>query len=95
MGEEEVGCIINDKGYLEHMMYDLPKKWNQILYLTGKELEKFKKISWDTKNKTIFGFEAINKLIQSDNKIKCIDDPKAIVIDIDTSKDLERAKGII
>ena len=46
MSENEVGCNINSKGYLEYMMFDLPNKWGHIIYLTNKELDLFKKIAW-------------------------------------------------
>ena len=95
MGEDEVGCIVNKRGHLEHMMYDLPLKWNQLLYLQGAELEKFKKIVYNKKNSKLFGFEIINKLINAGSRIKCTQHPKVRVIDVDTSKDTETAKGII
>lgn len=95
MGEEEVGCIVNNRGNLENMMYDLPLKWNQILHLKGNDLDKFKKIAWDKKNHRLFGFEAVNKLIHRGARIKCIEASNVLVTDIDTSKDLEKAKEIL
>lgn len=95
MDDNEVGCIVNNRGNLENMMYDLPLKWNQILYLTGNDLDRFKKIVWDKRNKKLFGFEAINKLINRGCRIKCIENPEALVTDIDTSRDLEKARKIL
>lgn len=95
MGDNEVGCIVNNRGNLENMMYDLPLKWNQILYLKGNDLDRFKKIVWDKKNQRLFGFEAINKLINRGARIKCIENPDVLVTDIDTSKDLEKAREIL
>ena len=94
MGEGEVGCVVNDSGYLEHMMYDLPLKWNQMIYLEGKELEYFKDLAYNKKNKKLFGFEIINKVIEKGGKIKCIQNDKIKVIDIDTSKDIAKAAKI-
>jgi len=95
MGENEVGCVINKRGYLEHMMYDLPLKWNQIIYLEGRELQQFKQLSWNKKNKKLFGFEIINKIIEKNGRIKCVQNDKIKVIDIDTSKDIVKAEKII
>ena len=76
------------------MMYDLDMKWNQMIYLQGRELEIFKKECQDRKNKKKFGFEIINNVIDSGGKIKCIVDKSIKVVDIDTSKDLLRASII-
>jgi choline kinase len=95
MGDGEVGCIINKKGYLENLMYDLPVKWCQIAYFQGKELEELRNIACQRKNKKLFAFEIINKIIDKGGSFKCIDDPSVKVIDVDTSKDIKRAKEII
>tara|TARA_R110000751_G_scaffold214454_1_gene317923 strand:- start:1214 stop:1933 length:720 start_codon:yes stop_codon:yes gene_type:complete len=95
MGDGEVGCIINNKGYLENLMYDLPMKWCQIAYFQGKELEELRNIACQRKNKKLFTFEIINKIIDEGGMFKCIDDPSVKVIDVDTSKDIKRAKEII
>jgi len=92
--QQEVGCIIDDNGNIANMMYDLETKWNQILYLDGKELNLFKKICQERKNKKLFGFEILNKVIDCGGKIKCIVDDSIEVVDIDTSKDLLRANNI-
>ena len=95
MGDGEVGCIINKKGYLENLMYDLPMKWCQIAYFQGKELEELRNIACQRKNKKLFTFEIINKIIDKGGIFKCIDNPSVKVIDVDTSKDIKRAKEII
>ena len=95
MGDGEVGCIINKKGYLENLMYDLPVKWCQIAYFQGKELEELRNIACQRKNKKLFTFEIINKIIDNGGSFKCLDDPSVKVIDVDTSKDIKRAKEII
>ena len=46
------------------------------------------------KNKKMFGFEILNKVIDCGGKIKCIIDDSIEVVDIDTSKDLLRANNI-
>ena len=92
--QHEVGCIIDASGNIANMMYDLEIKWNQILYLDGKELNLFRKICQERKNKKLFGFEILNKVIDCGGKINCIVDDSIEVVDIDTSKDLIRANNI-
>ena len=45
MSDNEVGCIVNSRGNLENMMYDLPKKWAQIAYFQDKELYMLRSIA--------------------------------------------------
>jgi len=92
--QHEVGCIIDADGNVTNMMYDLETKWNQIIYLEGRELHLFKKECQERKNKKLFGFEILNKVIDRGGKIKCIVDNSIEVVDIDTSKDLLRANNI-
>ena len=77
------------------MMYDLELKWNQIVYLQGKELKLFKEACTKRRNKKLFLFEIINKVIDKGGKIKCIINDKIKVIDVDNSKDLLKIKEII
>ena len=95
MGDGEVGCIINEKGHLENLMYDLPVKWCQVAYFQGKELEELRNIACQRKNKKLFTFEIINKIIDRGGTFKCMKNPSVKVIDVDTSKDIKRAKEII
>ena len=90
--KQEVGCIIDENGNLANMMYDLELKWNQILYLQGRELELFKTECFNRKHSKYFTFEIINKVIQNGGKIKCVHDRAIKVMDIDVSKDLTYAK---
>lgn len=94
MSSREVGCSF-DKNILENMMYDLPEKWGQMLFLRGSELKIFKRIVYNYENFQIFGFEAINKVISTGGKFKKISDDSIKIIDIDNVKDLEKVKGII
>ncbi|HAI17828.1 MAG TPA: hypothetical protein DCM10_07345 [Xanthomarina gelatinilytica] len=93
--EAEVGCIISKNGVLLNMMYDLELKWNQIVYLQGKELKLFKEACTKRRNKKLFLFEIMNKVIDKGGKIKCIINDKIKVIDVDNSKDLLKIKEII
>jgi len=95
MSENEVGCNISHKGYLEYMMFDLPNKWGHMIYLTSKELTLFKKIIWNKQTDKKFCFEIINEVINQGGKFKCILNDKIRVMDIDTSKDLQKAQEFI
>lgn len=95
MEEGEVGCNINDNGFLEYMMFDLPNKWGHIVYLTNKELTLFKKIINNKLSDKKFCFEILNDIINQGGKFKCIQDKEIKVMDIDTSKDLHIAQGFI
>ena len=94
MSNSEVGCTTNKK-VLEHMMYDLPNKWGQMVFLKDRELEMFKQICWNPNNYNMFGFEVVNEVVASGGTFQCSSHPKAKVIDIDSSKDLERVSEII
>ena len=94
MSEDEVGCIVvNDR--LEQMLPDIPNKWSQISFFAGRELEILKKIAWDRKKETYFGFEAINSIIDKGGTFNAHKIRGSKIIDIDCSKDLSRVKEII
>jgi choline kinase len=95
MGDKEVGCIVNPKGGVENMMYDLPVKWGQLAFLRARELKLMKEFCWNVQNQNRFGFEAINHIIGNSGKITGCYNKKARVIDIDTNKDLERVSTVI
>ena len=95
MSDNEVGCIVNSRGNLENMMYDLPKKWAQIAYFQDKELDMLRSIACNRKNRKMFMFEIINKIIEEGGIFKCVEDPSIRIVDVDTSKDIKKAKDII
>ena len=95
MGDEEVGCIIGEDNKLTHLMYDLAPKWGQIAFFTGMELQLLKNLCWDEKNNTKFGFEIINNIIDKGGSFNCIQNDKIQIIDIDSSKDIQRAREIL
>lgn len=95
MDDSEVGCNINGKNQLEYMMFDLPNKWGHIIYLTSKELTIFKKIINNKNLEKKFCFEIINEVINQGGKFKCIMDKNIKSMDIDTSKDLQKAQEFI
>ena len=96
MGENEVGCIIDHENQqLANLMYDLPYKWGQIAVFMDKELELLKQLCWDEKNYTKFGFEIINQILYKGGSFKCIQNSNIKIVDIDNSKDIEKAKEIL
>ncbi len=94
MKDEEVGCIIQGN-MLENMMYSLPNKWAQIVYLTGREQELFKKVCTDENYSRYFGFEVVNMIIGVGGKLMTHSHPRMRITDIDSSKDLTKIKEII
>lgn len=94
MGLLEVGCNISN-GKVHHLLPDMPNKWAQILFLTGKELSIFEKIAYDKSKSHYFGFEAINETIDKGGRFQAVS-PKGIKItDVDSSKDFITVKKII
>ena len=95
MGNEEVGCVINKQQQLTNLMYDLPNKWGQIAVFVNKELELLKQLCWDKKNNNKFGFEIINQIIEKGGRFKCIQNKNIKIVDIDSSKDIQKAQQIL
>jgi len=95
MNDKEVGCIVNSRGSVENMMYDLPVKWGQISFFRGRELNLLKQICWNPQSYGLFGFEAFNYIIANGGKLAGCYNKKARVIDIDTNKDLEKVGTVL
>ena len=94
MGDNEVGCVINHQ-QLTNLMYDLPNKWGQIAIFMGKELALLKELCWNENNYNKFGFEIINQIISKGGHFQCIQNPNIKIVDIDSSKDIQKAKEIL
>lgn len=95
MSDNEVGCVVNSNNIIEQLWYDLPDKWAQIVYLTGKELQLAKQLCNNPTNYNIYGFEMLNKIIGNGGEFKAFQPYKIKVNDIDCLKDLTIAKGIL
>ena len=93
MKADEVGCVINN-GMIHQVFYGLPNKWAQISYFTGSALAALRKQAWDIGNKKCFAFEIINNMLDKNIPIRALTPKNAHAIDIDTSKDIERANQI-
>lgn len=95
MNDREVGCLVNKRGNIINMMYDLPIKWGQIGFFNAKELMELKKLCFDRANGYKFLFEIINKIIDRGGKFKAKHNNKSQMIDIDQSTDLKTAAEIV
>tara|TARA_R110000803_G_scaffold41244_1_gene88722 strand:- start:4527 stop:5243 length:717 start_codon:yes stop_codon:yes gene_type:complete len=93
MHKDEVGCIVHDNK-IENMMYDLYPKWSQIMYLTGPELDLFKTLVTEQPCSRMLGFEIINRIIMDGGIFKAVTPNNINIIDIDTSRDIEKAEVI-
>ena len=80
---------------ISQLMYGLDYKWGQIAYLTGKELELFKKFAYKKDAERYFTFELINKIIDSNGSFVGVTNPKTKIHDIDCNKDIKRAQEIV
>jgi choline kinase len=94
IGEEEVGATVVD-GRVTNMSYGLDTKWSQIMYLTGRELDLFKRMAWNNDKRVWFGYEALNMVIDNGGHLRAIEPRGVRVAEIDSSKDIERARSII
>lgn len=94
MNEEEVGVTVCD-GEVEHLFYDLPKKWGQIGFFAGRELKLLKSIAYNSDKFKLYGFEAINEIIDKGGRFLVHDNPNIKIIDVDSPKDIPLAQKII
>lgn len=95
MNDSEIGCTFNNEGFIENLMWDLEYKWGQISFFKGRELKMLKDICWNPDNYNLFGFEAINQIINRGGKFLKSYNEKMKIIDIDTSKDLEKVGEVL
>lgn len=93
LDEEEVGVTVVD-GRITQFAYDLDTKWAQIVCLTGRELELFKREAWNREHSRWFGFEGLNAVIEKGGNIRAVEPKGMKLVEIDTSKDIEKARLI-
>lgn len=93
MKNDEVGCIL-EKNMVRNMMYGLPNKWGQIIFITGHELRLFKEQMVNKNSYRHLGFEIINSIISNGGKFKAVKPKNMMITDIDTSKDITTGKLI-
>lgn len=87
--EREVGVTIVNN-FATILSYNLPTKWCQMGFITGKEFEIVKKLfaKQDFNSKYLLTFEIINKIIELGGNFCCFDIGSAFIKEIDSLKDI-------
>lgn len=60
----ELGCMINSKGKIEHVCYELENYLEHIYYISKSDIDVFRSIVSRFENRNCFIFEVINKMIE-------------------------------
>lgn len=89
----EVG-ITTDDGLAVHFDYGLTSKWCSIAMLYGRELSLFKHLGGGRERQKLMGWELLNLIIDRGGELHAHEDPKMEVVEIDSGKDLPRAKKV-
>jgi hypothetical protein len=79
---------------VEHALFDLPNKWAQIAYFTGKELDLLKKFCWNRDHSNKFGFEALNYIVEKGGKLYISQHKESRATDIDKPEDIGIAQQV-
>jgi len=85
LGKKHIGLIHNEAG-LDHISYDMPEKWANIVYFTGKEYELLREQCRTVNEKTIV-FEMINQCVNKHGKFTVYTKNKQIR-NINSNKDI-------
>jgi choline kinase len=93
IAKDKVGVNVIDS-YAAHFAYGFQKKWAQIAYITNGEFPIFYNMCCDKDRKRVFIFEIFNNMIDKGAKLKCFEPKTMKVIEIDSFKDIQIAKGI-
>lgn len=84
---EKVGVTVsNDK--VTSFGYGISPEWGYITYLTGRELEIFKKIAQDRDKNKIYMFEALNLMLDRNCQLKSHQPDKLMINRIEYAKDI-------
>jgi len=94
MGKEEVGITQDLENKVSNFAFGLELKWAQIAYITGRELELFRKIAIKKDSSQWFGYEGLNYVIENGGEFMACCPKKMKLLEIDTTKDLEKIKNI-
>ena len=70
--------------------FGLEKKWAQITYLTGKELDIFREVCLKSETSQWLGYEALNYVLEKGGKIESVNPRSLKIFEIDFAKDLEK-----
>jgi len=90
MKQKEIGVTIQNKK-ATILSYNLPTKWCQVAFFTGKELKMLKSTLNKLRGsqKKLLSFEIINKLISMGANFQCHEPDKMSILEIDCIKDLK------
>lgn len=89
--QDEVGFVTDEKYRVTNLSYGLSRKWAQITYLAGLELDLFREICYNEDAIRWFGYEAINEVIEKGGTFETHEVSSSYVVDIDTQQDLQKA----
>lgn len=93
ISDEEVGVTVVDNR-ITNFSYGLDVKWAQIAYLTGKELQLFKKAAWHKDHRRWLGHEGLNRVLDMGGKLRAIEPKGMQLVEIDSSRDIEKAMKV-
>lgn len=94
MKDAEVGVTVIDN-VAQHFCYGLNDKWAQIMYLTGRELELYKKNATKNQSRRYYGYEILNMILVSGGEFLSYSPPGMKIMDIDNANDIATAKIMI
>lgn len=89
----EVGVTVAG-GSVTTFSYGLDTIWSHILFLTGWELNRFRRLLSESHRKRYFGFEVLNDLLQDGGKLNAVVPDKLRLAEIDTPADLRQARTL-
>lgn len=91
MKDDSVG-VVCDKKHVLSLSHGIDKKWCEIFYLTGKELELMNKVALSQESSKWLAHECINKVIDMGGEFEFLESENHVVKEVDTMVDLELAK---
>jgi hypothetical protein len=87
MGEQEVGVVVAD-GRAASFSYGLEVKWAQIAYLTGRELQLFRKLAAGPEHRRYFCYEILDMVLDRGGELLCVEPPGMTIAEVDWPKDI-------
>jgi NDP-sugar pyrophosphorylase family protein len=75
----EVGVNVDEKNEAQHFSFGASNIWSEILYLNNQDIiESLRRIMCGADYKSRFIFEALNELIKTKHKLKCVKNEHSI-----------------
>lgn len=85
--DEKIGItLVNEK--VTSFGYGINPEWGYITYLTGRELDVFKKIAQDRDKNKLYMFEALNLMLDKNCQLKAHQPDKLMINRIEYAKDI-------